>query len=372
MGLLDALGGFAKGVGEGAWDGVKGTVAGVGHLAEDGYKLATDGKYREQTWNSALDTAKAAGHFAETAVTDPGKAADEIGTTASHAWHALETSYHQAAAHGQGSEFIGQLFGQGAIMVGSAFIPGGAEADAAEALGSAGRVTTVLRDAGKLTDVTETAGRAGALTGDAGKAATITEDAGKTANIKAAEIKTPDIKAPDIKTADITPEAGRPATVGEDTGKAVADAKPFTSITRREGRNTMQWNVDSEGRFVSGKASFSEDFAGHQPRGRAEKAAQKAAAKRGVEGDQRGHMFAHRFVRDQDSINLVPQNGNLNNVAWGHMENEWADWIKSSKRVDVEIQASPAGADRPNAFRVHYDVVDPSTAKQCIAIRSAS
>jgi len=52
MGLLDALGGFAKGVGEGAWDGVKGTVAGVGHLAEDGYKLATDGKYREQTWNS--------------------------------------------------------------------------------------------------------------------------------------------------------------------------------------------------------------------------------------------------------------------------------------------------------------------------------
>src|SRR5262249_46295354 len=109
MGLLDAVGGFAKGVGEGAWDGVKGTVAGVGHLAEDGYKLATDGKYREQTWNSALNMAKAAGNFAETAVTDPGKAADEIGTTASHAWHALETSYHQAAAHGQGSEFIGQL-----------------------------------------------------------------------------------------------------------------------------------------------------------------------------------------------------------------------------------------------------------------------
>ena len=364
MGLLDALGGFAKGVGEGAWDGLKGTVAGVGHLAEDGYKLATDGKYREQTWNSALNTAKAAGHFAETAITDPGKAADEIGTTASHAWHALESSYHEAAAHGQSSEFIGQLFGQGAIMVGSAFIPGGAEADAAEALGNAGRMTTVLGDAGKLTDVTETAARAGALTGDAGKANAITADAGKATAItedagKTAEIKSAEIKTPDIKTADTTPEADRADTAGKD----VAAPKPLTTITRREGRNTMQWNVDSEGRFVGGKASFSEDFAGHQPRSPAEKAAQKAAARRGIEGDQGGHMFAHRFVRDQGSINLVPQNGNLNNVAWGHMENEWADWIKSGKRVDVEIQASPVGADRPGAFRVHYDVVDPSNGK---------
>jgi hypothetical protein len=87
MGWLDAVGGFVKGVGEGAWDGVKGTVVGVGHLAEDGYKLATDGQYREQVWNSALNDAKAAANFAATAVTDPGKAADEIGNTASHAWH---------------------------------------------------------------------------------------------------------------------------------------------------------------------------------------------------------------------------------------------------------------------------------------------
>ena len=278
MGWLDAVGGFTKGVGEGAWDGVKGTVTGVGHLAEDGYKLATDGQYREQTWNSALNTAKAAGHFAETAITDPGKAADEIGNTARHAWQALQSSYHQAAAHGHGSEFIGQLFGQGSILLGTAIIPGGAEADAAEALGNAGRATTLLGDAGKLTDVTETAGRAGALTGDAGKAEAITADASKTADIITSDAG----KTADIKTADITAEAGHPASASEDTGKAVADAKPPTTITRREGRNTMQWNVDSEGRFVSGKATFSEDFAGHQPRGRAEKAAQKAAARRGI------------------------------------------------------------------------------------------
>jgi hypothetical protein len=35
---------------------VKGTVSGVGHLAEDGYKLATDSYYREQVWNSAVNS----------------------------------------------------------------------------------------------------------------------------------------------------------------------------------------------------------------------------------------------------------------------------------------------------------------------------
>ncbi len=78
---------------------MRGTVTGVAHLAEDGYKIATDGQYREQVRNSALSDAKAAANFAATAVTGPGKAADEIGNTASHAWHALENAYNQAAAH---------------------------------------------------------------------------------------------------------------------------------------------------------------------------------------------------------------------------------------------------------------------------------
>ena len=125
----------------------------------------------------------------------------------------------------------------------------------------------------------------------------------------------------------------------------------------------MEWKVDGEGRFVSGKAKFEEDFAGRKTRGDDEKAAQKAAAARGVEGDQGGHMFAHRFGKDQGPKNLVPQNGDLNNNAWGHMENEWADWIQSGRRVEVEIQATPAGAPRPDAFHVTYDVVDPKTGK---------
>jgi DNA/RNA non-specific endonuclease len=150
---------------------------------------------------------------------------------------------------------------------------------------------------------------------------------------------------------------------GDGDGAGRAAKADLTTITRRQGRNEMEWHVDSEGRFVSGKATFDEDFAGRKTRGSDEVDAQRDAAARGVEGDQGGHMFAHRFVKDQGSINLVPQNGDLNNRVWGRMEQEWGDWIGSGKRVEVEIQATPAGADRPDAFRVTYDVVDPGTGK---------
>ncbi len=148
---------------------------------------------------------------------------------------------------------------------------------------------------------------------------------------------------------------------GDGAGKAAkAD---LTTITRRQGRNEMEWQVDSEGRFVSGKAKFEEDFAGRKTRGSDEIDAQRDAAARGVEGDQGGHMFAHRFGKDQGSVNLVPQNGDLNNRVWGRMEQEWGDWIQSGKHVEVDIRATPAGADRPEAFRVTYDVVDPASGK---------
>jgi DNA/RNA non-specific endonuclease len=185
-----------------------------------------------------------------------------------------------------------------------------------------------------------------------------------------------------VRHADDVVDAGKVAKHGDEaadatrSGKAEQPGKPpdgdgpagpksidLTTITRRQGRNEMEWNVDSEGRFVSGKAKFEEDFAGRKTRGADEKAAQKEAAGRGVDGDQGGHVFAHRFVKDQGSVNLVPQNGDLNNKPWGRMENEWADWIESGKRVEVEVRATPAGADRPGAFRVTYDVVDPTTGK---------
>ena len=180
----DALG-FVKGVGEGAWDGVKGTVSGVGHLAQDGYKLATDSRYRADAWKSAVNDAKAVGNFAATAATDPGKAAEGIGNTAGHTWDALKTAYDQAAARGQGSEFIGQMFGQGAVLVGTALVPGGAEADALEAAGDAGRAAELLGDAGKATELATDASQAAAVTGDVSTGAAVTEDAGRAAAFEA-------------------------------------------------------------------------------------------------------------------------------------------------------------------------------------------
>jgi hypothetical protein len=182
MSLLGDVLGLAKGVAEGAWDGVKGTASGVGHLAEGGYKLATDSHYREQVWNSAIDDANAAANFAATAVTDPGKAADEIGNTASQAWHTLETAYNQAAARGQGSELIGQIFGQGAVLAGTAFIPGGAEADA---VGDAGRAATLLDEAGSATELVTDASKTARVTGDVSNAVGITQDADRAAVFEA-------------------------------------------------------------------------------------------------------------------------------------------------------------------------------------------
>ncbi len=47
-GLLDSMNDFAKGGGEGAWDGAKGMVEGVGSLAKGGYDLATSADARKQ------------------------------------------------------------------------------------------------------------------------------------------------------------------------------------------------------------------------------------------------------------------------------------------------------------------------------------
>jgi hypothetical protein len=72
MGLLgDALG-LAKDVGDSM-------VPGGVHLAEDGYKLATDSHYREQAWNSAVNDAKAAANSAATAVRTADAAKEQFG-----------------------------------------------------------------------------------------------------------------------------------------------------------------------------------------------------------------------------------------------------------------------------------------------------
>ncbi len=242
MSWFGDAGGFLRGAGEGAWDGAKGTVQGVGQLAHDGYKLATDGQYRQQAWDAAVHDAKAVGNFAATAVTDPGKAATEVGHAASGAWHAVHTAYDQAAAQGQGSEFFGKLFGQGAILVGTAFVPGGAEADAAGAIGDAGRATELISDAGKAT---EFAGDAGKASEFASKGADATGDAGRLTN--AATHAEGDI---DLGSTAQDAEIGAPPVVHLEDADAFKAAAEHAAPNTKYEFGSYSWTTDARGRTV--------------------------------------------------------------------------------------------------------------------------
>ena len=145
--LLSA-GDFAEGVGEGALDGASGMVQGVGDLAKGAYHLATSADARSHAADTIGKSATAAGQFAKTAVTDPAKAASQVSHVASSAANSVSTAYHQAAANGHGSEFIGKIAGQGALL--AATLPfGGAEAEGAAAVGDVGRIAEAAADLGK-------------------------------------------------------------------------------------------------------------------------------------------------------------------------------------------------------------------------------
>lgn len=121
MSLLgDALG-LAKHVGEDGWNGVKGA-------AEDGYKLATDSHYREQAWNSALDDAKAAANFAQTAVRSDESIKQQFGSWIDSGEKYLENkvdegrawlSQHGGVAGQAASDWIGFQEGVGASVYGA-------------------------------------------------------------------------------------------------------------------------------------------------------------------------------------------------------------------------------------------------------------
>jgi hypothetical protein len=103
---------------------------------------------------------------------NPSKAARQIGSAA----NTVQTAYNQAAAHSQGREFVGKLFDQGAVRVGTSFVAGGPEADAAGALGDAGRMAEFAGDTSQ----------AGELAGDTVKAA----DAGKATDMAGTALRT--------------------------------------------------------------------------------------------------------------------------------------------------------------------------------------
>ncbi|ALN64850.1 hypothetical protein GLA29479_3999 [Lysobacter antibioticus] len=122
--------------------------------------------------------------------------------------------------------------------------------------------------------------------------------------------------------------------------------------------NDARWTVDDEGRPIHAEGTLRTVFSGIE-RSDEETQAQRTAADRGVEGDQGGHVFGHRFVTDQGLKNLFPQNGNFNMGAYKTLENEWAAWVDKGMDVRISIDLTPQDADRPDRVRISYDVIDP-------------
>lgn len=337
MSWLSDVGGFVKGVGEGAWDGTKGMVSGVGDLARDGYKFTTDSQYRAQTWHAAVQDAKSVGNFAETAITDPSKAEHEIGNAASGVWHSVQSAYDQAAAHGQAGEFVGKLFGQGAVLVGTAFIPGGDAADAAGALGDAGRIANLAGDAEKGVDIT----------GDASKAAGVTTHAEGEVDLGAG--------------------AGDGAATATHTVR-LDDEAAFKAAGEHAAPNTTyefgsySWTTDAEGRTVQAEGEVELTPAGR------DKGLQTAIGKEGEPTDVGFHLIGDRFNGPTSRLNVVPGNGkpltdglpNLNQGAYKRFENQVAKLASEpNKTVDVRIQVKYNTTNmttRPDGFIASYRV----------------
>ncbi|MGO1003592.1 DNA/RNA non-specific endonuclease [Lysobacter sp. CA196] len=123
--------------------------------------------------------------------------------------------------------------------------------------------------------------------------------------------------------------------------------------------NDARWTVDDEGRPIHAEGTLRTVFSGID-RSDDETLAQRTAADRGVEGDQGGHVFGHRFVTDQGLKNLFPQNGNFNMGAYKTLENEWAAWVDKGMDVRIRIDLTPRDTDRPDRVRISYDVIDPA------------
>ncbi|MHB1059893.1 MAG: DNA/RNA non-specific endonuclease [Rhodanobacter sp.] len=117
--------------------------------------------------------------------------------------------------------------------------------------------------------------------------------------------------------------------------------------------------LDSEGGTVSASGTLRESFSG-ATRSSAEVQAQADASASGIAGDQGGHLVAHRFVLDQGSVNLFPQEGNFNMSAFKTLENDYARYTSQGYQVDFAHTLGDFDplTGRPGSLSVRYEVTD--------------
>lgn len=135
-----------------------------------------------------------------------------------------------------------------------------------------------------------------------------------------------------------------------------ANAASATNLTARVGANSAEWTVNAAGQPTRVTATLSELQPSGIARGRDELAAQDAVRGRGLADDDAGHVIGHRFLGDQGTRNMFPQNFNFNRGAYKTMENEWAAWIQHGGTVKANVELIGGTAGRPAQVGVRYEV----------------
>lgn len=131
--------------------------------------------------------------------------------------------------------------------------------------------------------------------------------------------------------------------------------------------NQVTWEFDQEGRPVRAEATLTwEPGSGGRTSDLVEAKAQsdfRTDHELKGTGDHVGHILAYRFVNGHGSVNMFPQDGNLNTGAYARLENEWSDWLAKGMDLEIRIELGPEGAARPDQVQVEYSVTDPATGK---------
>lgn len=159
-----------------------------------------------------------------------------------------------------------------------------------------------------------------------------------------------------------TPRREREATVSAPERSHVPGA--VQAIRSSFGQNTATWHLNAKGEPVRATAVLREAPTGVRRTG-SEKSAQRATSDAGLYDrngrklDNAGHIIGHRYIANQGTKNMFPQNIHFNGAVYGGMEVEWQHWINSKPGRYVEVQVDLVrthGQHRPDRVKVDYAV----------------
>lgn len=150
--------------------------------------------------------------------------------------------------------------------------------------------------------------------------------------------------------------AANPTAAPPTGANRLADVAEAGVHTANVGSNSVTWTSDANGYPKHVEATLSELQPAGAKRSSGETSAQDEVRGRGVEGDDAGHVIGHRFLGDQGTRNMFPQNFNFNRGAYKTMENEWAAWIDHGGTVKAKVDLIGRTAERPAQVKVTYEV----------------